>query len=98
MGQILRLKTSDIVIMKNDLQKLVSAHKISKKLHRVILENMILRCPVVMMLLVLNFFGLTNIGWGVVLHEGMTFSTVKWITITCTYRRINEKAEPGRRE
>lgn len=71
-GTDIAIETSDIVIMRNDLQKLVSAHKISKKLHRVILENMIFAMSVVVMLLVLNFFGLTNIGWGVVLHEGST--------------------------
>ena len=71
-GTDIAIETSDIVIMQNDLQKLVSAHKISKKLHRVILENMIFAMSVVVMLLVLNFFGLTNIGWGVVLHEGST--------------------------
>ena len=71
-GTDIAIETSDIVIMRNDLQKLVSAQKISKKLHRVILENMIFAMSVVVMLLVLNFFGLTNIGWGVVLHEGST--------------------------
>ena len=71
-GTDIAIETSDIVIMKNDLQKLVSAHKMSKKLHRVILENMIFAMSVVVMLLILNFFGLTNIGWGVVLHEGST--------------------------
>ena len=71
-GTDIAIETSDIVIMKNDLQKLVSAHKISKKLHRVILENMIFAMSVVVMLLILNFFGLTNIGWGVMLHEGST--------------------------
>ena len=71
-GTDIAIETSDIVIMKNDLQKLVSAHKISKKLHRVILKNMIFAMSVVVMLLILNFFGLTNIGWGVVLHEGST--------------------------
>ena len=71
-GTDIAIETSDIVIMKNDLQKLVLAHKISKKLHRVILENMIFAMSVVVMLLILNFFGLTNIGWGVVLHEGST--------------------------
>ena len=71
-GKVIAIETSDIVILKNDLQKLVLAHKISKKLHRVILENMIFAMSVVVMLLVLNFFGLTNIGWGVVLHEGST--------------------------
>ena len=71
-GTDIAIETSDIVIMQNDLQKLVSAHKISKKLHRVILENMIFAMSVVVLLLVLNFFGLTNIGWGVVLHEGST--------------------------
>ena len=71
-GTDIAIETSDIVIMRNDLQKLVSAHKISKKLHRVILENMIFAMSVVVLLLVLNFFGLTNIGWGVVLHEGST--------------------------
>ena len=71
-GTDIAIETSDIVIMKNDLQKLVSAHKISKKLHRVILENMIFAMSIVVMLLVLNFFGLTNIGWGVMLHEGST--------------------------
>ena len=71
-GTDIAIETSDIVIMKNDLQKLVSAYKISKKLHRVILENMIFAMSIVVMLLVLNFFGLTNIGWGVMLHEGST--------------------------
>ena len=71
-GTDIAIETSDIVIMKNDLQKLVSAHKISKKLHRVILENMIFAMSIVLLLLILNFFGLTNIGWGVVLHEGST--------------------------
>ena len=71
-GTDIAIETSDIVIMQNDLQKLVSAHKISKKLHRIILENMIFAMSVVVMLLILNFFGLTNIGWGVVLHEGST--------------------------
>ena len=71
-GTDIAIETSDIVIMKNDLHKLVLAHKISKKLHRVILENMIFAMSVVVMLLILNFFGLTNIGWGVVLHEGST--------------------------
>lgn len=71
-GTDIAIETSDIVIMRNDLQKLVSAHKISKKLHRVILENMIFAMAIVVLLLILNFFGLTNIGWGVVLHEGST--------------------------
>ena len=71
-GTDIAIETSYIVIMKNDLQNLVSAHKISKKLHRVILENMIFAMSIVVMLLVLNFFGLTNIGWGVMLHEGST--------------------------
>lgn len=71
-GTDIAIETSDIVIMKNDLQKLVSAHKISKKLHRVILENMIFAMSIVVMLLILNFFGLTNISWGVMLHEGST--------------------------
>ena len=71
-GTDIAIETSDIVIMRNDLQKLVSAHKISKKLHRVILENMIFAMSIVLLLLILNFFGLTNIGWGVVLHEGST--------------------------
>ena len=71
-GTDIAIETSDIVIMRNDLQKLVSAHKISKKLHRVILENMIFAMSIVVLLLILNFFGLTNIGWGVVLHEGST--------------------------
>lgn len=71
-GTDIAIETSDIVIMKNDLHKLVLAHKISKKLHRIILENMIFAMSVVVMLLILNFFGLTNIGWGVVLHEGST--------------------------
>ena len=71
-GTDIAIETSDIVIMRNDLQKLVLAHKISKKLHRVILENMIFAMSIVVLLLILNFFGLTNIGWGVVLHEGST--------------------------
>lgn len=75
-GTDVAIDVADVVLMKNDLSKLADAHRVSKKLNRVIWENITFAMLIVVLLVVLNFMGITNIAWGVVVHEGSTLLVI----------------------
>jgi len=75
-GTDVAIDVADVVLMKNDLSKLADAHRVSKKLNLVIWENIIFAMAVVVILVVLNFMGIADITWGVVLHEGSTLLVI----------------------
>lgn len=75
-GTDVAIDVADVVLMQNDLSKLTTAHRISQKLNRVIWENIIFAMVIVVLLIGLNFLGIANIGWGVVLHEGSTLLVI----------------------
>lgn len=75
-GTDVAIDVADVVLMKNDLSKLADAHRVSRQLNRVIWENIIFAMAVVVILVVLNFMGIANITWGVVLHEGSTLLVI----------------------
>lgn len=75
-GTDVAIDVADVVLMQNDLAKLAAAHQISVKLNRVVWENIIFAMAVVVLLVGLNFMGLANITWGVVLHEGSTLLVI----------------------
>lgn len=71
-GTDVAIETADVVLMKNDLLKLVEAHKVSKRLKAVILQNIIFSMGVVFLLIGLTFFGNLSVVASVTLHEGST--------------------------
>ena len=75
-GTDVAIDVADVVLMQNDLSKLADAHRVSRKLNWVVWENIIFAMAVVVLLVVLNFMGIANITWGVVLHEGSTLLVI----------------------
>ncbi|GIO19357.1 metal-transporting ATPase [Oceanobacillus oncorhynchi subsp. incaldanensis] len=75
-GTDVAVEVSDLALMKNDLSKLVDAHSISKKMNRVIWQNIIFSMLVVSFLVTVSFLGLTDIAISVIIHEGSTLVVI----------------------
>ncbi|AMB99309.1 metal-transporting ATPase [Aerococcus urinaehominis] len=75
-GTDVAIDVADLVLMKNDLSKLVYAHKVARKMERVTWQNIIFAMFVVVVLVTLNFLEMTDITLGVILHEGSTLMVI----------------------
>ena len=75
-GTDVAVEVSDLVLMQNNLSKLVQSHKISSKMNRVIWQNIIFSMAVVAFLVVVSLLGLTDIAISVIIHEGSTLVVI----------------------
>ena len=75
-GTDVAVEVSDLVLMQNDLSKLVKAHEISSKMNRVIWQNILFSMAVVAFLVVVSLLGLTDIAISVIIHEGSTLVVI----------------------
>ncbi|HCM88871.1 MULTISPECIES: heavy metal translocating P-type ATPase [Vagococcus] len=75
-GTDVAMDVADLVLMKNDLSKLVYAHKLTKKMDKVTWQNICFSMLVVALLVTLNFLGKMNIAIGVIVHEGSTILVI----------------------
>lgn len=75
-GSSVAMESSDVVIVKNDLGRLFYSYKLSKKLNRIILQNVIFAVGVIIALITLNLFGLIGLPLAVVFHEGSTILVI----------------------
>ena len=71
-GTDIAIDVADVVLMKNDLTKLSYAHRISKRLDKVVVQNIAFSMLVVAILVVLNIIGKMNLPFGILVHEGST--------------------------
>ncbi|MFD2618475.1 heavy metal translocating P-type ATPase [Terrilactibacillus laevilacticus] len=70
------LETADIILMKNDLMKIIDTVKLSKKMNRIIKQNIAFALMVILVLVVSNFIEVLNLPLGVVGHEGSTILVI----------------------
>lgn len=75
-GTDVAIEVSDIVLMRNDLSKLVQTHRIAKKMNRVIWQNIIFSMAMVVFLISAAVLGLSDIAISVVIHEGSTLVVI----------------------
>lgn len=75
-GSSVAMESSDVVIVKNNLQKLFYSFKLSQKLNRIIIGNVIFSISVILTLVTLNIFGLLNLPMAVLFHEGSTILVI----------------------
>lgn len=75
-GTDVAMDVADLVLMKNDLSKLVYAHKLTKKMDKVTWQNVYFSMFIVALLVTLNFLGKMNIAIGVIVHEGNTIIVI----------------------
>ncbi|WP_374724468.1 heavy metal translocating P-type ATPase [Calidifontibacillus erzurumensis] len=75
-GSDVALETADIVLMKNDLTKIADAIKLSKRMTRIIKQNIIFSISVIMLLIASNFLQILDLPFGVIGHEGSTLLVI----------------------
>ena len=71
-GNDVVLETADIVLMTDQLGKILKALKLGRRANRVIQQNIAFSLSFIVLLLISNFFGLINMPTGIIGHEGST--------------------------
>lgn len=67
---------ADLVIMENDLNKLVYTHKLSKRMKKIIKQNIIFSISVIVFLILVNVFQVLTISSAVIGHEMSTILVI----------------------
>lgn len=75
-GTDIAMDVADMVLMQNDLEKLQMSHLLSKKLKRIVTQNILFSAGVILLLVLSNFFQLINLPLGVIGHEGSTILVI----------------------
>ncbi|VXD20304.1 Zinc-transporting ATPase [Planktothrix serta PCC 8927] len=71
-GNDVALETADIVLMTDQLGKILKAIKLGRRANRIIQQNIAFALSFIVILLISNFFGSINMPMGVIGHEGST--------------------------
>lgn len=75
-GTDVALETADVVLMKSDLTRIAEAIHLSKRLNRIVKQNMIFAMTVIVLLILSNLLQILILPIGVVGHEGSTILVI----------------------
>ena len=75
-GTDVAMEVSDMVLMKNDLTKLMYSHRLAKKMKKIVRQNIIFSLGVIVLLIASNFLQFLTLPLGVVGHEGSTILVI----------------------
>lgn len=75
-GSDIAIESSDIVLMNSSLSNIVDALKTSKKLSKIIIQNIVFSLSVIVCLILCNLLGIINLPLGVLGHEGSTILVI----------------------
>lgn len=75
-GTDVALETADVVLMKNDLSKMLDATKLSGRMNRIVKQNVLFSLTVIVILIISNFFQVLDLPLGVIGHEGSTILVI----------------------
>lgn len=75
-GTDVALETADVILMKNDLTKISQAIQLSKKMNRIVKQNLVFSIGVIILLVFSNFFQSIDLPLGVIGHEGSTILVI----------------------
>ncbi|WP_262177212.1 heavy metal translocating P-type ATPase [Saccharococcus sp. Marseille-Q5394] len=75
-GTDVALETADVVLMQNDLARISYAVKVSKKLNRIVKQNVFFSVAVIAILIISNFMQVVDLPLGVIGHEGSTILVI----------------------
>ncbi|WP_419095335.1 heavy metal translocating P-type ATPase [Aeribacillus kexueae] len=70
------LETAEVVLMKNDLTKVQKAIQLSRKMNRIVKQNIVFSLSVIALLICSNFLQLIDLPYGVIGHEGSTILVI----------------------
>ena len=75
-GQDAAIEASDVILMKDDLAKILLAIDISKYTKRIMMQNLLFAITVKILILLLSVFGLANMWFAVFADTGVTLLTI----------------------
>ncbi|RIJ68877.1 MULTISPECIES: heavy metal translocating P-type ATPase [unclassified Rummeliibacillus] len=75
-GTDVALETADVVLMKNDLSKISYAVNLSRKMQKIVKQNITFSISVIVLLIISNFLQAVDLPLGVVGHEGSTILVI----------------------
>jgi Cd2+/Zn2+-exporting ATPase len=75
-GTDVALETADLVLMNDDLSGVVRAVRISRRLRKVVRQNLVFALSVIVLLVAANFAQSMNLPLGVIGHEGSTILVI----------------------
>ncbi|MBM7707407.1 heavy metal translocating P-type ATPase [Chryseomicrobium aureum] len=75
-GTDVALETADVVLMKNELTKLSYSVELSRKMQRIVKQNLAFSIAVIALLIISNFLQIVNLPLGVIGHEGSTILVI----------------------
>ncbi|PFH87102.1 heavy metal translocating P-type ATPase [Bacillus sp. AFS088145] len=75
-GTGVALETADVVLMKNDLTKIAKAITLSKRMNKIVKQNIIFSLSVIAFLICSNFLQIIDLPYGVIGHEGSTILVI----------------------
>lgn len=75
-GTDVALETADVVLMKNNLLKIPQAIKLSRKLNRIVKQNLTFSVAVIILLIISNFTTGIDLPFAVIGHEGSTILVI----------------------
>lgn len=75
-GTAVALETADVALMADDLGKLPFAVGLSRASRMIIKQNLVISLGVILILIAISVFGLVQLSWTVIAHEGSTILVV----------------------
>lgn len=75
-GTDVALETADVVLMKSELSRLAQAIRLSKRMNRIVKQNVIFSLTVITLLICSNFLQFLALPLGVIGHEGSTILVI----------------------
>ncbi|QOY37274.1 heavy metal translocating P-type ATPase [Anaerobacillus isosaccharinicus] len=75
-GTDVAIETADIVLVKNDLSKIAKAIKLSKRMNKIIKQNIVFSLSIIVLLIIGNFLQQVSLPLGVIGHEGSTILVI----------------------
>jgi Zn2+/Cd2+-exporting ATPase len=75
-GSDIALETADVVLMNDNLSSIITAVELSKRMKRIVRQNIIFAASVILLLLLTNFTHVMTLPLGVVGHEGSTLLVI----------------------
>ena len=88
-GSSIAIESADIIVVKNNLSKLFYSFKLSKKLNKIIIQNITFSIVVIVLLTTLNIFGVLSLPLAVLFHEGSTILVIlNGLRLLCSDKTI----------
>lgn len=75
-GTDIAMEAADVILVKNDIQSVGYAIDLSKRLRKIVMQNIIFSFSVILILVISNFIDFINLPLGVIGHEGSTILVI----------------------